>query len=99
MMALVSHLPQLISNALGAELARRGVDLSVLGPGARDTTRLAASNPEMWHDLLGHASPALVASLRSVSATVSEIAFALERADVDAVERLMRETARWRAEA
>jgi len=99
MMALVSHLPQLVSNALGGELARRGVDLPMLGPGARDTTRLAASNPEMWHDLLGHASPTLVASLRSVSATVSEIASALERSDVAAVERLMRETARWRTEA
>lgn len=99
MMALVSHLPQLVSNALGAELARRGVALPVLGPGARDTTRLAASNPDMWHDLLGHASPTLVASLRSVSTTMSEIASALERSDVDTVERLMRESARWRAEA
>jgi prephenate dehydrogenase len=96
MMAWVSHLPQLVASALGAEMARRGVALTELGPGARDTTRLAASNPDMWRDLLGHASADLVQALRGVSTTTGAVAAALEAGDVGAVERLMREGATWR---
>ncbi|MEX2467103.1 MAG: prephenate dehydrogenase/arogenate dehydrogenase family protein [Gemmatimonadota bacterium] len=98
-MALVSHLPQLVSNALGAEMARRGVVLDVLGPGGRDMTRLAASSPDMWGDLLRHAAPELVQALRGVAATAAEVASALESGDTEAVERLMRETAAWREES
>ena len=97
LMGLVSHLPQLLANALGAELARRSVTPPDLGPGGRDMTRLAASNPEMWHDLLRYPSRDLIESLRGVSDTAGQIASALERADVDAVARLMRETMTWRA--
>ena len=96
LMGLVSHLPQLVANALGAEFARRGVAVTDLGPGGRDMTRLAGSSPAMWRDLLEHASRDLIEALRGVSATADEIASALERTDVDAVARLMQETMEWR---
>ncbi len=52
--ALTSHLPQLVSTALAATLARRadpGVQ-KVFGPGLLDMTRLALSPSELWLSIL-----------------------------------------------
>jgi prephenate dehydrogenase len=48
-----SHLPQAVASALAYTLARSS-DLTGAswGPGARDTTRLAASNAELWTEIL-----------------------------------------------
>ena len=52
-LAWTSHLPQAVASALAYTLAR-GADLTGVswGPGARDTTRLAASNAELWTEIL-----------------------------------------------
>src|SRR5258705_13950838 len=47
-LAWTSHLPHMVSTALALALAGAGVDRTLLGPGGRDTTRLAGSSPEMW---------------------------------------------------
>jgi len=53
--ALVSHLPQLVSTALASatwdETDEDGLPLSLAGPGFRDLTRLAASPYEIWRDI------------------------------------------------
>lgn len=53
--AAVSHLPHLIAfalmNAIGGQ--DRGKDyLQLAGPGFRDFTRIAASDPKMWRDIM-----------------------------------------------
>ncbi len=53
--AAVSHLPHLLAFAFFNSIARQpaGRDyLSLGGPGFRDFTRIAASNPQMWRDIL-----------------------------------------------
>jgi len=53
--AAVSHLPHLIAFALinGIATQEQGRDfLSLAGPGFRDFTRIAASEPKMWRDIL-----------------------------------------------
>ncbi|MCS7316585.1 MAG: prephenate dehydrogenase/arogenate dehydrogenase family protein [Bryobacterales bacterium] len=53
--AFTSHLPQLLSTALAATLARRlsrPEYLRACGPGLLDMTRLAASPFEIWRDIL-----------------------------------------------
>jgi|SRR5579871_5810700 len=51
--AFTSHLPQLVATALAATVAERaGDNLSVAGPGLRDSTRLALSSFELWRDIL-----------------------------------------------
>jgi prephenate dehydrogenase len=52
MVAWSSHLPQLLATALGCALNGAGVDRAGLGPGGRDTTRLAGSDPTVWTDIL-----------------------------------------------
>ena len=51
--ALVSHLPQVVASLLAGQLATadtRSLDLA--GAGLRDTTRIAASNPALWDEIL-----------------------------------------------
>lgn len=53
--AAVSHLPHLIAFAFinGLKSQASGTDFMALaGPGFRDFTRIAASNPEVWRDIL-----------------------------------------------
>ncbi|WP_049574458.1 prephenate dehydrogenase [Streptomyces sp. SBT349] len=61
--ALVSHTPQLVSSLLAARL--EAADESALrrsGQGIRDVTRIAASEPRMWVDVLS-ANPGPVADI------------------------------------
>lgn len=53
--AIVSHLPQLLSVALAGvvreETDESGLPLSLAGPGLRDSLRLAGSHYDMWRDI------------------------------------------------
>ena len=47
--ALVSHVPQLVSSLLAAQLAKAPLEsLGLSGQGLRDTTRIASSDPALW---------------------------------------------------
>ena len=53
--AAVSHLPHLIAFALMNSITGQATSqslLSLAGPGFRDFTRIAASDPKMWRDIL-----------------------------------------------
>jgi prephenate dehydrogenase len=80
--ALLSHLPQVVSSALAGRLAEDddtpGLALELSGPGLADTTRLAASNAHLWTEILV-ANAALVAPhLRAVSRDLASLAEALD---------------------
>jgi prephenate dehydrogenase len=94
-MAWISHLPQILSSALGAALARAGISSSRLGPGGRDMTRLAASDAALWSDILLQNRDALGESLDAMRTLLSEIAEALRSNDVAALERLLAGARSW----
>src|SRR5204862_2762963 len=49
--ALVSHLPHLLAATLMNTVAQKNAHaFRVVGPGFRDTTRVAAGPPDMWRD-------------------------------------------------
>lgn len=52
LLARASHLPQVVATALAAVLAHDGVGPRQLGPGGRNMTRLAGSDPTVWADIL-----------------------------------------------
>jgi len=101
-MALVSHLPQVTANALALALLESGVELDQLGPGGLGMTRLAASNPSVWRDLLESSPPELGHAIRRLAATLVDLADTLEgRGDagdvgLDDLTRLMERTSSWR---
>jgi prephenate dehydrogenase len=50
---LISHLPQIMSSLLAAQLEGAPAEwLDLAGSGLRDTTRIAASNPTLWREIL-----------------------------------------------
>ena len=97
LMVKVSHLPQLVSNALALALEAGGVAPADLGPGGRDMTRLAASSPGVWADLIEHTAADAAKLLRELGAQAGELAARLEAGDVEAVSELMARTRSWRS--
>ena len=67
--ALVSHLPQLVSSVLAGALNSGTVaQLALSGQGLRDTSRIAASDPDLWVQIFSQNASALrplVANLRA----------------------------------
>jgi cyclohexadieny/prephenate dehydrogenase len=98
-LAWTSHLPQLVSSALSAALAGRGIARDELGPGGRDVTRLAGSDPAMWADILIDNAEAMDAALATLSARIGGFRAAIAAGDRDAIHRLLAEARAWSAPA
>jgi prephenate dehydrogenase len=90
-----SHVPQLLSNALATYLERRDLARSDLGSGGRDMTRLSASSPSMWRDLLQQSAHDLAPALREIGAELDALAGLLDARDFDALDALMSRTRAW----
>lgn len=75
---LVSHVPQVISSLLAARLVPAPeLSMNLAGAGVRDTTRIAASDPELWVQILGANSEPIVEVLDAFVADVQQFADAL----------------------
>jgi prephenate dehydrogenase len=98
-MSWVSHLPQLVANALAGALDAAGYRVEDLGPGGRDMTRLAASNPDVWKDLLESSAPVTGTGLTSVSHALGVLADLLARREVEKIAEFMERTRQWRSSA
>jgi prephenate dehydrogenase len=95
-MAWVSHLPQLVANALAGALDAQGFRPDQLGPGGRDMTRLAGSNPRLWKDLLEASAPVTGVGLTSIAQALNVVADLLARRDMDRIAEFMERTRTWR---
>ena len=88
--ARVSHLPQVAASAVAAVLAAQGEELALAGPGLQDTTRIAASDPALWVEVLRQNAAAVAPLVRALSRELASAAEALDRADAAALEDLLR---------
>jgi prephenate dehydrogenase len=71
--ALVSHLPHLLAATLvNAVAARNEHAFRVVGPGFRDTTRVAAGPPELWRGILRENSAAVLPAIDALIAKLAE---------------------------
>ncbi|MDR2253554.1 MAG: prephenate dehydrogenase [Bifidobacteriaceae bacterium] len=77
--ALVSHVPQILSSLTAARLvdAPAGA-LDLAGQGLRDMTRIARSDPNLWAAILAANGPAVAAVLRATRADLDRAIVALE---------------------
>jgi len=90
--AAVSHLPHLIAFALMNGIAgqAQGKDyLSLAGPGFRDFTRIAASDPKMWRDILLANRQELLAQSRIFQQTLNELEQLIDSGATEALEGLI----------
>ena len=77
--ALISHAPQVISSLLAARLVEADdYDLALAGQGVRDTTRIAASDPKLWLQILSMNSEQLTPVLKSFAKDLSEVIASLD---------------------
>ena len=85
LVALTSHLPQVVSTALVRTLRRTGNMTGLLaqgaGPGLRDVSRLAASPPDLWFDILTLNAEKLTPALELLEREVRALRHAIERKD------------------
>jgi prephenate dehydrogenase len=88
-LAWTSHLPQAVAYALAKSLADRQLGGVSYGTGARDTTRLAGSSPDMWLDILLQNARPLSEGLSSVEARLAELRQLIESGDRQALERYL----------
>ena len=95
-MRYVSHLPQIAATALAAALCDAGVPATALGPGGRDTTRLAQSPWPLWHALLSMNPKASASPIRLLEAELHALRVALEHGDMEKVGRVWRSASAWR---
>jgi len=80
--ALVSHVPQLVSSLLAARLvAAEGDDVSLAGQGLRDTTRIAASDPKLWIQILSANSTEVASVLKALEVDLRSVIESLEQID------------------
>ena len=93
-LARASHLPQLISSALGAALAEEriaGRFAAAFGAGGlRDTTRLALSSPEMWRDICVTNREAILQALALFTASIENFRRLVEAGDAHGLEAALR---------
>lgn len=94
-LAWTSHLPQLVSSALGGALAGEGIARAELGPGGRDLTRLAGSSPEMWADIAFDNADALLPALQAAEARLRDIRLAVANGSHAQVRDLLAEARAW----
>lgn len=94
-MAWRSHLPQVVSTALALTISQTGTPPSGLGPGGRDVTRLAGSDPAMWADVLIDNADALASALAMAQVQLSSLARAVADRDRDGLVRSFTEARRW----
>ncbi|PYI67039.1 prephenate dehydrogenase [Arthrobacter livingstonensis] len=72
--ALVSHLPQVMSSLVASRLQETPPHaLSLAGNGLRDVTRIAASDPALWVQILGANAPKLLEIMLGVRADLDRL--------------------------
>ena len=90
--ALVSHTPQIVSSLMAKRLIGSSeAALGLAGQGIRDVTRVAASNPELWVQILGANAPAVVDILHAYRADLDRVIDALEQLDSPGARRALAE--------
>ena len=94
--ALVSHLPQLVSSLLAKQL-NGGEEgwLELAGAGLRDTTRIAGSDSKLWREIIAANSQALSPLLKALQSDLNSLIASLE--DQEAVADLIQAGQKGRA--
>jgi prephenate dehydrogenase len=95
-LAWTSHLPQAVASALAKALADRGLAGLSFGTGARDTTRLAASSPDMWLDILLYNRTAVTEALGAAEGAMAELRTLIANGNADGLRAFLSAAQRFR---
>lgn len=91
--ALVSHVPQVVSTLLARRLSGApDAAIGLAGQGLRDTTRIASSDPELWVQILGANAGLVVDILRGYRDDLDAVLAALDDPSAPGARRAIAET-------
>ncbi|MCX8521788.1 MAG: prephenate dehydrogenase [Rhodoferax sp.] len=99
--AAVSHLPHLLAFALVNAISQQPLGaqfLSLAGPGFRDFSRIAASEPRMWRDILLANRKELQAQIHLFRHQLAALEDLISNADAETLERLIAQASSTRAD-
>ncbi|WP_423924192.1 prephenate dehydrogenase [Frigoribacterium sp. 2-23] len=90
--ALVSHAPQVVASLMATRLREApDASLQLAGQGVRDVTRIAASDPALWVQILGANAGRVADILREVRGDLDELITALEQPEAPGSRRAVAE--------
>jgi prephenate dehydrogenase len=98
--AAVSHLPHMLAFALMNSItdqAQAAQFLSLAGPGFRDFTRIAASDPKVWRDILMANRKELLLQSRNFQEHLKVFEYLMNKDDSQGIEQLIAEASNTRA--
>ncbi len=98
-LAAISHFPHLMAFAFMGSLMKQPEGeryLSVAGPGFRDTTRIAAGDPQLWTDVLMANAKEVLLQSRHLHESLSELETLIEQGDRPALQRYIETVSRRR---
>lgn len=82
--ALVSHMPQITASLLASRLLNaESTQLALAGNGLRDTTRIAASDPRLWIQILAHNAPQIVGHLEGMREDIDRLISTLQHPEAN----------------
>ncbi len=99
LLSMISHLPHMVAYALAGTIASSalaGAAQALHGGGLRDTTRIAASSPELWADIFLDNREQLLAVWRDLLLEQQTLSKALEDSDRSALIELLTKSSHWR---
>jgi prephenate dehydrogenase len=92
--AAVSHLPHLLAfaavNALTSQ-AQGAAFLEMAGPGFRDFSRIAASDPAVWRDILSANKSEVLTQMAHFRAALDAFETTLKQGDIQALQDLIQQ--------
>ncbi|MDZ7662764.1 prephenate dehydrogenase [Thiohalophilus sp.] len=89
-LAATSHLPHVLAYTLVDSLARQDDSREIFdyaAGGFRDFTRIASSDPQMWHDICAANREPLVKALQRFISDLEQLTRAIEQADSDTIKQ------------
>ncbi len=98
--AAVSHLPHMISFAMMHAIVNQPMGkefLGLAGPGFRDATRIAASDPKMWRDILLANRHELTEQARLFQHSLQQLLKAAEEGEGEQLEAMIEQASQSRA--
>ena len=99
--AAVSHLPHMLAfammNGIASQQEQTELFLSLAGPGFRDFSRIAASDPQVWRDVLIANREELIAQLHHFQHALARLEHAVTNSQADDLERLINQASHMRA--
>jgi len=91
-LAFTSHLPHVVASALASVVGRSAPDwVNFVGGGFRDSTRIAASNPDLWTGILLANASDVTRSIAEMQKLLQDFRVAVESGDETTLRRLFTE--------